>query len=45
MAIRVEGEYFSIFNNSKVEGNRPTQSGKLFVNFDMLEALMKVAKG
>ena len=44
MAIRVEGEYFSIFNNSKVEGNRPTQRGKLFVNFAMLEALMKVAK-
>tara|TARA_B100002049_G_C16001662_1_gene341806 strand:- start:127 stop:447 length:321 start_codon:yes stop_codon:yes gene_type:complete len=44
MAIRVEGEYFSIFSVSDVQGNRPTQSGKLFVNFDMLEALCKVAK-
>ncbi len=44
MAELVEGEYFNIYSNQDAQGNKPTSSGKLVVNIDMLEAMMKVAK-
>lgn len=44
MSERVEGDYFNIFSNPEAEGNKPTSSGKLVVNIDMLEAMIKVAK-
>jgi hypothetical protein len=44
MAIRAEGEYFNVHTNQDATGNQPTQNGKLVVNIDMLEAMMKIAK-
>jgi hypothetical protein len=44
MTTRAKGEYFSIYNVSDAQGNQPTQSGKMLVNLEILEGLMKVAK-
>lgn len=44
MSRRVEGEYFSIFTDPKATNKQPTQTGKLCINEEMLEAIMVVAK-
>jgi len=44
MSRRVEGEYFSIFTDQKATNKQPTQTGKLCINEEMLEAIMVVAK-
>ena len=44
MSRRVEGDYFSIFTDQKATNKQPTQTGKLCINEEMLEAIMVVAK-
>ena len=40
---RVNSEYFGIFDNSDAGGNKPTASGKLIVDADLLQAIIDVA--
>tara|TARA_X000000368_G_C22529369_1_gene492770 strand:- start:40 stop:357 length:318 start_codon:yes stop_codon:yes gene_type:complete len=40
---RVHSEYFGIFDNSDAGGNKPTNSGKLIVDADLLQAIIDVA--
>ena len=40
---RVNSEYFGIFDNTDAGGNKPTASGKLIVDADLLQAIIDVA--
>tara|TARA_R110000751_G_scaffold73248_1_gene148261 strand:+ start:364 stop:723 length:360 start_codon:yes stop_codon:yes gene_type:complete len=44
MSKRAQGEYFSVFTNKDATDKQPTQTGKLQVNAEMLEAMTDIAR-
>ena len=44
MSKRAQGEYFSVFTNKDATDKQPTQTGKLQVNAEMLEAITDIAR-
>jgi hypothetical protein len=44
MSKRAQGVYFSVFTNKDATDKQPTQTGKLQVNAEMLEAITDIAR-